>query len=59
VKGAFMKKLNVNEMMNVNGGKTAVGEKWDLENRVHIIYWDDGTTTREPMLEIQVEAKRV
>jgi len=36
-----------------------VGENWDLENGVHIIYWDDGTTTREPMLEIQVEAKRV
>jgi len=36
-----------------------VGENWDLENGVYIIHCDDGTTTREPMLEIQVEAKRV
>jgi hypothetical protein len=53
-----MKKLNVSEMMSVNGGRTATGEEWNFENGTHTIHWDDGSTTIHPIEVIEVVADR-
>ena len=58
LKGSFLNKLTDKEMMMVNGGRILKSEEWDLDTCEHIMHWSDGTTTREPMVEIQVIAKR-
>ena len=50
-----MKKLNVNEMMMVNGGRTLTAERWDWDRGLHIMVFDGKEIVVEPIEEIEVK----